>query len=74
MNWRRLTKLYAVFFSPFAMAALTLFVILAFLSGDWEVTLVFNDYGEGMAELVLIPASFLVSVTGTVWLVRDRYI
>ena len=43
-------------------------VIMAFLVGNWNILYRFNDYGEGLSELIL----YLVSVPCVILYLRDK--
>lgn len=55
--------------STTSLFILTLVCWLAFLSGDWMITLNFNAVGEGLAELVLLSVG---SVNGLYWFWKER--
>ena len=56
-----LTSLCFLFASGFVMSYL---VITASFNG-WETVVSFNDYKEGMAELILIPLTTLMGIVTT---------
>ena len=43
-------------------------IITVFISGSWSMMFTFNDYGEGLSELIL----YLVSVPCVILYLRDK--
>jgi hypothetical protein len=48
---------------------MTYMIWLAFLSGEWKITMHFNEFGEGLPELVLLTFGSLNSLY---WLHVER--
>jgi archaellum biogenesis protein FlaJ (TadC family) len=63
---RTFAALYVTYLGSLVLLLTWVAISTAYFNGDWRVTLYFNEWGEGLAELVVL--TLVVSVLPLGWM------
>lgn len=64
---KTLVIIYALLIGAATMAFLNYLIFLAWLTGNWTITLYFNRFGEGPFELVIFPILLAIAILANVY-------